>query len=74
MNSAAQSFRALSRAEIADLRPLHLKIVKVGARDTLASLSRGFPQAGFREEAFLTLNGLVRGTTPARGDVVKSVD
>jgi predicted Zn-dependent protease len=74
MNSAAQGFRALTKAEIAALRPLHLKVVTVGSRDTLATLSRGFPQAGFREEAFLTLNGLARGAIPARGDVVKSVD
>lgn len=56
--SLAESFRILSDAEAAALKPHRLRIVTVGPNDTVASLSSRLPYDDFREERFRTLNAL----------------
>lgn len=67
------SFRMLSEAEAAQLRPLRLRVVRVGAGDTVASLAARMPFGEFREERFRVLNGLDEGDRLTAGQRVKIV-
>ncbi len=52
------SFKRLSPAQVAALRPRRLKIVNVMPSDTVAGLSSRMAFEGFRKERFMTLNGI----------------
>lgn len=72
-SSMLESFRPLSSADAARVRPRYLRVVTVKAGDTVASLSgrMAFDQA--RTERFLVLNGLARNAALRPGDKVKIV-
>ena len=55
---ATYSFRALSEAEAARLRPYRMRIITVGVGDTVESLAARMPYEDFRIERFRALNGL----------------
>jgi predicted Zn-dependent protease len=55
---SVESFRRMSLKESAAVRPLHLKIVTVGAADTPEALARRMGVADHRLERFRVLNGL----------------
>jgi len=73
LSNAAKSFRRLSDAEIAQLRPYRVRIHTVGIFDTLKSLAAEMPQTGFQREQFLALNGYKNGAEIRKGDLVKII-
>ncbi|MFK7901818.1 MAG: M48 family metalloprotease [Nitratireductor sp.] len=69
----AKSFRRLSEAEQAKLRPLKIKIVNVGAQDTLGSFAAKMKGTEQGLKMFQILNGLSAGQVPAIGSRVKII-
>ncbi len=67
------SFRALSEVEAAGLKPYRVRIITVGAGDTVESLAARMPFEDFRIERFRTLNGLKADQRLTPGQRVKSV-
>lgn len=67
------SFRRLSRAEARAARPLRLKIVTVGAGDTIERLASHMAYSDKQIERFRVLNGLDANDKLKPGDVVKIV-
>ncbi len=67
------SFRWLDGSEVAGLHSLILDVVRVGRRDTVASLAEQMEFDDYREERFRTLNGLRNNDTVERGQRVKLV-
>jgi len=73
--ATAQSFRRLTEAETARIRPARIGTVRTGPRDTVASLAarmdgaQGTPAQ--REERFRLMNGLGADETVAGGTIVK---
>ena len=57
------SFRRLSEAEAAAVRPRVLRVVSVARGDTVATLARRMAYDDLQTERFLVLNGLPAGTT-----------
>ena len=74
MFSAAQTFRRLSAAEAARVRPLRLTVVTVKPGDTAERLAARVPaDQGHRLERFLVLNGLQAGDRLVPGQRVRVV-
>jgi predicted Zn-dependent protease len=71
--SAAASFRRLSAAEAAAIKPKRLRIVTVSKSDTVASLAQRMAFTDYREERFRALNGLQPNDTVSPGQRVKIV-
>lgn len=71
--SLVESFRPLSSADAARVRPRYLRVVTVKTGDTVASLASrmAFDQA--RTERFLVLNGLTQNARLRPGEKVKIV-
>lgn len=67
------SFRTLSKPEIASLRPLRVKVVTVGANDTVATLARQMADVGEGQRLFRALNELGENQQPKSGSLVKVV-
>ncbi len=67
------SFRRLSRAQAAAVKPLRLRIVTVGAADTVETLAARMATGDRAPERFRVLNGLQPGDKPKPGDRVKIV-
>ncbi len=74
LNTASQSFRRLTKDEIAGLAPYHLRIVTVKKNDTVAKLAASMPLTGFREEQFKAMNGYSADKDMRSGDLVKIVE
>jgi predicted Zn-dependent protease len=55
---SVETFRRMSLKESAQVHPLHLKIVKVGAKDSVESLARRMATSDHAVERFRVLNGL----------------
>jgi predicted Zn-dependent protease len=68
-----QSFRRMSLKESSELRPLHLKVVTVGADDTVERLARRMATADHKLERFRVLNGLGPHDGVKPGEKVKIV-
>jgi len=66
-----ESFRRMSVKEAAEVRPLHIKIVSVGARDTVERLARRMATADHPVDRFRALNGLGPHDTVKPGQKVK---
>ena len=66
-----ETFRRLSLKEASEVRPLHLKIVTVGAKDTVESLARRMVSADHPAERFRVLNGLGAHDAVKAGQKVK---
>ncbi len=69
----AETFRPLTKKELADLKPLKVKIVSVGRRDTVASMSKKMRGVSRPEELFRALNGLDAGEKLTAGTKVKLI-
>ena len=67
------SFRRLSAAEAARVRPYRIRIRTVRSGDTLASLAAGMPYTDHREDRMRVLNGLRPGETLQPGTKVKTI-
>lgn len=70
---ATYSFRRLSPAEAAAIKPMRLRIVRVGAGDTVASLAARMPFDELREERLRMLNALAPGQPVMPGQMIKLV-
>ena len=73
LRRATFSFRRLSAAEAAALKPLRIRVVTVRAGDTPESLARRMAVADYPLEHFRVLNGLGAGEPLAPGRRVKIV-
>ena len=72
--ASAASFRPLSAAEAARIRPLRIRIHRIGRGDHVAALAAGMPVGAASRARFDLLNGLRRGTPGLRvGDEDKLV-
>jgi predicted Zn-dependent protease len=67
------SFRRMSLKESEQIHPLHLKIVTVGAHDSVEKLARHMAIADHPLERFRVLNGLSAGDKLKPGEKVKIV-
>lgn len=67
------SFRVLTAAEKAALKPLRIRVVTVGFRDSVASLSAEMVGVDRKEALFRLLNALPDDVELKRGDKVKIV-
>ncbi|AQZ50273.1 M48 family metalloprotease [Martelella mediterranea] len=71
--SVRSSFRKLSPAEAADLKPLRIRIVTVQPGDTVASLAAKMMGTNRKLALFQVLNALPPGATLSAGETVKIV-
>ena len=67
------SFKGLTAAEAAALKPLRLRVVRVRPGDTVAALAARMALPDRREERFRVLNGLAPTDNPPIGGLVKIV-
>ena len=67
------SFRLLSAAEAARLKPHRLRVVTVAPGETVESLARGLPYADHQVERFEILNGVSRAERLRPGRRLKTV-
>ncbi len=67
------SFRKLTAADRARYDAWKIEMRVVRRNDSVASLSRGMPMSGPKEEWFRVLNGMAPGEEPSPGDVAKVV-
>ncbi len=67
------SFRKLSAAEAAEIKPNRLRIHTVKRGDSVSSLAARTPFDDLAEKRFLTLNGLAPGAGLKKGEKVKLV-
>ncbi len=67
------SFRRLSAAEAARLRPYRIRILRVGPGDTAAGLAARMPYARYGRERFNVLNALGPGIRLRPGQLVKTI-
>ncbi len=56
--ASAGSFRRLAASEASKIAPYRIKVVGIRSGDTVASLSRGFPDGSFSRKVFRVINGL----------------
>lgn len=70
---SASSFRKLSPAEAAELKPMRIRIITVKPGDSVASLAQRLPFPNYREERFRVLNGLAPGQGLVAGQRVKLI-
>jgi predicted Zn-dependent protease len=69
----ADTFRPMTAAEIAEAKPLRLRVVTVQPGDTAAKLARRMATIDRPLERFLVLNGLSAGQALKPGDEVKLI-
>ena len=70
---ALNSFRRMTIQEAQNAKPLRIKLVTVGLRDTIETMSRRMATGDKKRETFLALNGLNTGESLAAGSQVKMV-
>ncbi|NMM46445.1 M48 family metalloprotease [Rhodospirillaceae bacterium KN72] len=64
------SFRRMSQAEASRIKPFRLIVVPIAPGDTVASLSKGFPEGNFSQAAFRVMNDLKPSQPlPSSGEV-----
>ena len=68
-----QSFRPLSSAEAAALKPLRIRIVTVKKNETVETLAQKMAFERYRSERFRVLNGFAPGTKVHQGQRVKII-
>ncbi len=67
------SFRVLGAAEAAALQPRRLRVLRVGAGETVESLAARLPYEDYREARFRALNGLAPNERLRPGRRVKTI-
>jgi len=70
---SVSTFRRMSLKESEQVRPLRIKIVTVGAHDTVEKLARHMATADHALDRFRVLNGLSAGDRLKPGEKVKSL-
>jgi len=70
---STNSFRRMSRDEVAAAGPLRLGIIQAGPADTVQSLASRLPYDRFRVDRFRVMNGLLGGREVAPGQYLKMV-
>jgi predicted Zn-dependent protease len=70
---ALNSFRRMTLQEAQNAKPLRIKLVTVGLRDTIETMARRMATGDKKREQFLVLNGLHTGEALAPGSQVKIV-
>ncbi len=73
LRETTYSFRKLSQAEAARLKPLRLRIHRVRPGESAARIAAGMPFEDHRLRRFLVLNGLARDQKFPSGHRVKTV-
>ena len=73
LRATTYSFRRLSVAEAARLKPLRLRIHRTGAGETAARIAAAMPFEDHHLRRFLVLNGLARDQSFPAGQRVKTV-
>ena len=68
-----RSFRRMTAAEAAAVKPRRVQVVAVKKGDTIASLSARMAYADLRQERFLVLNALAANAVLSAGQRVKIV-
>lgn len=71
--ASVETFRRMSLKEVAQIKPLRLKIVTVRPGDTVQSLATRMATPGHRVERFRVLNGLSSTASLTPGEKVKIV-
>ena len=71
--SISDSFRKLTQADKAAIKPLRLKIATVQPGDTVDKLARRMKGVSRKAALFRSLNGLAKGQRPRVGTKVKLV-
>lgn len=71
--SVSSSFRVLSQAEKAALKPLRIRVVTVQPGQNVAALAAQMVGVDRKVELFRLLNALTPGATPSAGDKVKII-
>jgi predicted Zn-dependent protease len=72
-NKVRSSFRVLSKAEKAELKPLRIRILKAEAGDTVASMAARMRDVSNAQTLFRVLNGVPEGQEPEAGKLYKIV-
>jgi predicted Zn-dependent protease len=67
------TFRRLTIAAIQSVKPLRLRVVKVGPDDSIESLASRLALVDHQMERFRVLNGLEGNERPKVGDLVKLI-
>jgi predicted Zn-dependent protease len=73
LEGIAKSFRRISATEAARIKPLRIRVVRVGQGDSMASLAARMDFSDHRIERFRALNGLPAGAVLQPGREVKIV-
>ncbi len=73
LGRTADSFRRLSTAEAAELKPQRIRLVTVQPGDTIDSFARRMAVDKLPRDHFITLNGLDRGRELIPGEQVKII-
>jgi predicted Zn-dependent protease len=72
-NSVSGSFRILSAAEKAALKPLHIRVVTVRPGQTMGSLAAQMVGVDRKLDLFRVLNAMSPGAAVSAGDKVKII-
>lgn len=72
-STLVQSFRTLTAAQAAQIKPRYVRVVTVRANDTVQSLAGRMAFDEYKVERFLVLNGLASNAAVRAGDRVKIV-
>lgn len=67
------SFRMMSQSEVANLRPLRVRVATVGAGDTVATMASQMVGVERKLELFRLINALGPGSTLSAGEKVKII-
>ncbi len=67
------TFRKMTRSEVAQLKPLRIRVMTTGSGDTVPALSARMMGTDRKLELFRVLNGLALGATVPPGEKVKIV-
>jgi predicted Zn-dependent protease len=73
LQRTTNSFRRLSVAQAAAVKPLRVRIVNVGSARQIAGLVKRMPFDKYDRQWFETLNGLAAGQIPLAGNLAKVV-
>lgn len=73
LKSTTYSFRRLTSREAARLTEKNVRVVQVGARDTVKTLANRMAYTDFQRERFIVLNGIPDGKSPLVGESVKLI-
>lgn len=71
--ATTESFRQLSAAEAAAIRPLRVHVVKAAAEERVSRLSENLPYGRYNDQWFRVINDMTQGQEPTRGQTLKVI-